>query len=71
MAADHMDRLFHMADPSFFPLGPWNQVAGHGKKIKVHSVSNNIENQILQVIIGLPRTNNCKALDFSEVHLHT
>lgn len=31
VAADCMGRLFHMADPSFFPSGPWNQEAGHGK----------------------------------------
>lgn len=28
VTADRMGHLFHMADPSFFPSGPWNQEAG-------------------------------------------
>lgn len=32
--ADCMDCLLRMVDLSFFPLGPWDQVAGHGKNTR-------------------------------------
>lgn len=66
VTADCMGRLFHMADPSFFPSGPWNQEAGHGKnreqKIKNQMITaqhRKSSHQILQVSSKCPHTDNC------------
>lgn len=69
VTADCMGRLFHMADPSFFPSGPWNQEAGHGnreqnkknKKINqmITAQHRKSSHQILQVSSKCPHTDNC------------